>query len=249
MLSLILFHKFYICKTILKEISVKKALISLILLLFAVILAPTVLANDTIAPISDGTIYYSPSQNIWSHSSSTTDAIKISKRGETYTTNDNGTFSLKSDFAFISKNQFAAVDNSNLKMYTAVYLNGKFTPQEMTKEMVQAMFDEVKVLAVSEMTGGVGNIKRTPFSVENCLILNDTNLNFSDYVFSPTSVQRSPIRGMFLVRQVGKVKFMKKGDVQKLYPQLQIIIRNDAEKYNSRTLYLQRPVVNYQYKN
>lgn len=227
----------------------KRVLVSLILLLLTVILMPSTLAQDTIETVSDGIVYYSPSQSIWSRTSTAGDAICISKRGGNYSTSNNGNFVLKSDYAFISKNQFATVDNSTLKMYTAVYEDGKFIPKKMTKEMVQAMFDEVKILAVSEMSNGVGYIKRTPFTVENGLIINDTDMDFTGYVFSPTSVQRSPIRGMFLVRQVGKLKFMKPGDIQMLYPQLRIVIRNDAEKYNSQPMRLQRPVVNSQYKH
>lgn len=249
-ISLILLYRFYHCiKSGTKENFVKKILVSILLGFFAAAFSLGALAQDTIETISDNaSFYYSPSSNTWSRTAKASDSIKVTKHGTKFTTEKNGDFTLKSDYAFISKNQFASVDNVNLKVYTAVYSGEKFTPKEMDGKMVQAMFNDIKVIAVSEMKNNSTLIKRTPFTTETAMIVNDTNTDFSDYIFSPTSIQRSPIRGMFLVRQVGRVKFMKKGDVQRQYPYLQFIIRNDVEKYNNQPLYIQRPVLNYQYK-
>jgi len=226
---------------------VKKVLVSIIIGLFAALSGLTCFAQDVIETVQDGSLYYSPSANTWSRTAKADDAITISKSGAVYKPENSDAFTLKSDYAFISKNKFAAVNNSNLKVYTAVYKDGKFTPSEMSAQQVQAMFDDVKVLAVSKMQNDMITVKRTPFTTSTCMIVNDTNADFTDYIFSPTSVQRSPIKGMFLVRQVGKIKFVKNGDMQKKYPYLQIFIRNDAEKYNSAPIYIHKPVVNYKY--
>lgn len=230
----------------------KKVLVSFLLIILTAILGQTAIAQDIMETLHDGSsFYYSPADSSWSRTSNSPDAIKFSKRGEKYYVSGKYAFSIKSDYDFISKKQFAAVNNSNLKFYTAEYKDGKFSKKEMTPNEVQSMFDEVKVFSTSALQKEPDKIKREPFSVKAYLIVNDTNFDYSDYVFSPKSLQRSPIKGMFTVRQAGPVKFIKQGDIclQKKYPYLLINVRTDMDKYKNMQTPAPRRVQEFYYRN
>ncbi len=209
----------------------KKIIMLFVLILFTAITTKPVFATDNIIPVTNNsTLYYSPSLNLWSITPKTKDKIKITKRDYKYYINQKLAFTLKSDFNFISNNQFATVDNNTLKFYALNYDNSTFLPQEMSPNQVQTLFKDIKVIPISQFENQIYKIKREPFKTETYLLVNDTAQDFTGYRFSPTSVQRTPIKGIFLARNSNTIRFRKESDNLKQEYFLTITIKNDQEK-------------------
>ncbi|MBQ2872059.1 hypothetical protein IJE86_10180 [bacterium] len=211
----------------------KKFLALIIFILCALLFSNNTSYATILEPIYAGTLYFSPSQNTWASTSHEKDTIKLNKKGTKYYIDGKFAFEIDSNYDFIGNGKFAAVNNNTLKFYTITYNNDKFQPAEMTTKSVQEIFDDVKVIATSDFKNNEVTIKRTPFQVEQFLIVNDTNMNFENYRFSPTSVNRAQFKGMFLARKVGAIHFVKNNDTYNQYPKLKIKIRNDEEKYKN----------------
>lgn len=195
------------------------------------LITPCVNAS-TLEPITNGYIYYSPTTLSWS-TKADKNSIKITKKDNKYYIDNKFAFEIDSQYNFIKDRQYVAVNNNNLKFYTAIFKKGKFLPATLHPDLVQSLFKDIKVLPVSSFENGLTTVYRTPFQTEQFLIVNDTSMDFTDYRYSPTSIQHSPIKGIFIARKVGAIHFVKIDDVYKKYPILTVKIKNDKEKYNN----------------
>lgn len=222
----------------------KKALFTVIFSIITLFFG-TCAHADAIYPIQNGTaLYFSPQTQTWS-ANSTQDSIKIVKKSNAFIHDNKTAFTINADYCFITKNTLSAVNNNTLKFYTVKYDENVFKTKEMTPEEVQALFDNVTVIPVSKFNTGAVTIKRTPFTIETFMLVNDTNLDFTGYKFSPPSIQKTPIKGVFIARKVGQVKFVKNGDFDRRELFLTIKIRNDADKYTTgyQQIYYRQPAV------
>ena len=117
-------------------------------------------------------------------------------------------FTVKSDYDFISNNTFVAVDNNKLKFYTPKYENEKFNVEEMKPDEVQKLFKAITVIPVSKFDKGGVEVKRVPYEKEVYLLVNDTDRDFTGYGFSPTSAQQSQLSGLFVASRSRNIRYL-----------------------------------------
>ena len=147
--------------------------------------------------------------------------VKTQGFGEYYDyldSNQNFAFSTDCDYEFIYKNSLIGYSNRDMKFYDILYGSGGISKRELSKEEVEAIFPEYKVICFSEFRPLTNSIKlKKSFENLKIILLNDSDKTFDNYRFTSGNARISQykIRGFLTVKKTGMVQFAKEGGTDK----------------------------------
>lgn len=167
---------------------------------------------------------------------------KVSRKSENYYTkivyegddkyhefyNADGVFAFATDcdYEFLNDGKLIGYSNENLKFYTFAILDNKLVKQELDADSIQNLFPNYKIIKISEFNPNTNSMKISRKN-KKLLILNDTEINFADYVFSSNNVKFDTykLNGLIDVQKRGMLLFSHDGQNSKDYPWFVILIR------------------------
>ncbi len=171
--------------------------------------------------MSGDSVYYSPSEKLWSKAKSAfDDKITYTKQtspgtgsySEYYPDNQNEPeFVLNSNYEFVRNGKLIAVINKNLKFAEVINNNGKIQEKELNKKDVQKLFPDVKIIKLSSFKNHKKTLRFSKFP-RQCLLLNDTDKDFHKYSFTPLNTDKPYIKGLFRIEGKGTITFSHYGE-------------------------------------
>ena len=178
-------------------------------------------------------IMYDSSADIWSKKADWKNAnfyVKTKGFGDFFDYNDangNFAFSTNCEYEFIDNNNFIGYSNRDMKFYYITYINGGLSKKTLSKEEVEALFPEYKVINLSEFNSNTNAIKiKKHIGNIKILLLNDTEKSFDNYEFSSGNVkfEKYSLRGFINVSNPGMIQFSK-GETSIENPTYVLLIR------------------------
>ena len=166
-------------------------------------------------------IFYNPATNIWSKKAdknNTVSYMKIKGFGDFYDYLDsdkNFVFSTNCEYEFIYNNSFIGYSNRDLKFYDITYINGGLGKRELTREEVEEIFPEYKIVALSEFSDKTNSLKIKKHLKDLKIILyNDTQNTFDNFVFTSgnSKFEQYSLRGFLKVSSPGMIQFSRLGE-------------------------------------
>ena len=139
--------------------------------------------------------------------------VKTKGFGDFFDYNDsNGSFafSTECEYEFIYNNNFIGYSNRNMKFYYITYINGGISKRGLTKDEVESLFPEYKVIALSEFSEGTSSLKlKKHLGNLKILLFNDTDRTFDNYKFSSGNAEfeQYDLRGFLSVSKQGMIQF------------------------------------------
>lgn len=139
--------------------------------------------------------------------------IKTKGFGDFYDYNNaNGDFAFSTDceYEFINNKNFIGYSNKNMKFYYITYINGGIGKRELTKEEVQKLFPEYKVISLSEFSQNTYAYKiKKHLGTLKILLYNDSNKTYDNYKFSSGNAdyEQYDLRGFLNVHKSGMIQF------------------------------------------
>jgi len=151
------------------------------------------------------------------------------KRGSELFSNDEAlSFDTGCDYIFINKGNLYGYSENDLKFYEISYTGGKFFRTESDFDEVSTLFKDFRVISISDFTvsTNVFKFKKTR-GEEKIMLLNDTNIDFSNYVFTTNKAQFSnyAINNAIGITKGGLIQFSKDGEDAKDSPWFILLVR------------------------
>ena len=131
---------------------------------------------------------------------------------ETVYLNNEGicTFNTNCEYEFIKNGMFIGYSNKDLKFYNFVYINNELQKRELTKDEVQEILPNYKIINFSDFSPNTNalKIKKEHGSI-NILLLNNTNRTFDDYSFTSGNarIKTYKLNGFLTVEKKGMIQF------------------------------------------
>ena len=161
-------------------------------------------------------ISYDPVTDTWSNKINKRNGnyfVKTKGFGNFYDYNDshgNFAFSTDCEYEFIYNKNLIGYSNKNLKFYYITYINGGIGKRELTKEEVEILFPEYKVITLSDFSESTSALKlKKHLGDLKILLLNDSDKTFDNYKFSSGNAKfnRYSLRGFLTVTKQGMIQF------------------------------------------
>jgi len=127
----------------------------------------------------------------------------------------NFAFSTNCEYEFIYQNELIGYSNRDLKFYSIAYQNGALSKKELSKEQIEEMFPNYKVVAISEFSEKTNSLKiKKNFGDLKIILYNDTEKTFDYFTFSSGNVKfkKYDLRGFLTVQDSGMVQFARDGE-------------------------------------
>ena len=124
-------------------------------------------------------------------------------------------FSTNCEYEFIYNNQFIGYSNRDLKFYSITYKNGRIIKTPLSKEEIEVIFPDYKVIAISEFSTKTNSLKVKKHLGDLKIILyNDTSKDFDYYDFTSGNAKfkQYDLRGFLTVQKAGMIQFSKHGE-------------------------------------
>lgn len=178
-------------------------------------------------------ISYNASTDTWSRKidkKSGNYFVKTKGFGDFFDYNDsNGNFAFSTDceYEFIDNNNLIGYSNKNMKFYYITYINGGISKKELSKEEVENLFPEYKVISLSEFSENTNAIKiKKHMGNLKILLYNDTDNTYNNYKFSSGNAkfEQYSLRGFINISDQGMIQFSS-GETSDKNPMFVLLIR------------------------
>ncbi len=210
----------------------KFLLTTLVLLLTSEIVSAYEVDEAVLNAIKNNQIVdYNPQTKIWSRNLGVnhyvfTKHISIGSGSYTYFTNGDKEYELNSTYEFLYYGRLYAYSAHLLKFFELGFDGEGFTTRELSKEEVQNMFPDVKILPVSEFDeNNEITVPLPAFRKRAFMILNDTDKDFYKYQFEYYRPENKLFNNIFEIRmpRIMVMSHFKSRDV--LFPILRVIVK------------------------
>lgn len=127
-------------------------------------------------------------------------------------------FSTNCEYEFIYKNNLIGYSNSDMKFYNFTYINNELNKQELTKEEVEAMFPEYKVITFSDFSPKTNSLKIQKHGGNlKILLLNNTNDKYDEFTFTSGNAkfEKYSLKGFITVIKRGMIEFSNSENIDK----------------------------------
>ncbi len=190
-------------------------------------------------------IDYNPSTKIWSRNLGLGHEVfkkHISIGSGSYTefTCEDKTFELNTTYEFLYYGRLYAYSAHMLKFFELLYDGETINTRELSKEEVQQLFPDVKILLVSEFKDDKIEVTLPIFRRRAFMILNDTDRDFYKYQFEFYNPENKLFNNIFELRMPRTMVFSHFRSKNKLFPKLQVKVkpvRKDTEAENYKEIY------------
>ena len=170
------------------------------------------------------------SDNVWSIKVNTATAdyfVKSISSGtgnysEFYKPSGKLAFSTGCQYEFIKNGKLIGYSNPELKFYIFSLSKDKLVKRELTKNEVQELFSDYKIVTISEKKKNTNSINiKKPRGKFKVLLLNDTDEYFYHYSFSSKDAKFKsyPLTGLIDITKGGILQFSHIGGNTNLFPQ------------------------------
>ena len=122
----------------------------------------------------------------------------------------NFAFSTNCEYEFIYNDKLIGYSNKDLKFYNIRYENGKVNKAELSKEDVEKMFPDYRVISFNEFSEKTNSLKiKKNFGDLKIILFNDTDKTFEYYGFTSgnSKFEQYDLRGFLTVSKAGMVQF------------------------------------------
>lgn len=141
--------------------------------------------------------------------------------------NGNFAFSTECEYEFIYNNNLIGYSNKNMKFYYITYINGGISKKELSKEEVENLFPEYKIISLSEFSENTNAIKiKKHLGNLKILLYNDTDNTYNNYKFSSGNAkfEQYSLRGFINISDQGMIQFSS-GETSDKNPMFVLLIR------------------------
>ena len=161
-------------------------------------------------------ISYDSQTGVWSKNvdkKSNNYFIKTEGFGEFYDyldSNKNYAFTTNCEYEFIYNDSLIGYSSRDMKFYDLLYTNGGLSKRELSKEEVEAIFPEHKVITFSDFSAKTNSLKlKKHLGDLKIILLNDTNNTFDNYKFTSGNAkfEQYTLRGFLTVSKSGMIQF------------------------------------------
>ena len=128
--------------------------------------------------------------------------------------NKNFAFSTNCEYEFIYNDSLIGYSNRDMKFYDITYINGGLSKRALTKEEVEKIFPDYKVIEFSDFSEKTNSLKiKKGFGDLKIILLNDTDNPFDEFTFTSGNAQfeQYDLRGFLTVSKHGMIQFSKNG--------------------------------------
>ena len=165
-------------------------------------------------------IAFDISSNTWSkfNKKSTNYFIKVKGFGDFYDYLDseqNFAFTTNCEYEFLYKDSLIGFSNRDMKFYELLYDNKTIGKRALTKEEVEAILPDCKVVSLSDFSTKTNSLKiKKDLGALKILLFNDTDRTFDNYIFTSgnSNFEQYDLRGFLTVHTPGMIQFSKLGE-------------------------------------
>ena len=166
-------------------------------------------------------IYYDSETNIWSKKFDRKNKnyfIKTKGFGDFYDYLDadkNFAFSTNCEYEFIYNDSLIGYSNKDLKFYEITYIAGGLSKRPLSKEEIEKIFPDYKVISLSQFSDKTGSLKiKKNLGDLKIILFNDTDNTFEHFKFSTgnAKINQYSLRGFLTVSKPGMVEFSRFGE-------------------------------------
>lgn len=171
--------------------------------------------TDTI--YENNQVFYSPQTELWSFNAVSEDKIGLTKKisvgsgsySEFFYPDNQLAFSIGTSFEFLYHDKLIAFDRYALKFSQLSYdpENKVFFRKEVPESLIKEIFNDVKIIKISEFKDNELKIKKVPFRPMKILLLNDTPEYFYKYHFHGDNFEPYNLFGLLEVNKMGTIEF------------------------------------------
>lgn len=171
-------------------------------------------------------ITYDIETNTWSKTTgrnNTNYFVKVKGFGEYYDyldSEENFVFSTNCEYEFIYNNSLIGYSNRDMRFYEILYDNKSIGKRALTKEEVEQLLPDYRILSLSEFSPKTNSLKIKKHNGANKIMLyNDTNYHFDNYTFTSgnTPFEQYSLRGFLTVHKPGMIEFSQLGENNKIW--------------------------------
>lgn len=161
-------------------------------------------------------ITYDITTNVWSKKSDRKNSnyfVKTKGFGDFYDyldSNKDFAFTTNCEYEFIHNGSLIGYSNRDMKFYEILFDNKTVGKRALSKEEVEAILPEYKVVSLSEFSPKTNSIKlKKNFSAIKIFLYNDTDNTFDGYTFTSgnSKFEQYDLRGFLTVYKSGMVQF------------------------------------------
>lgn len=137
-------------------------------------------------------------------------------------------FSTGTQYEFIYKGDLIGYSNHDLKFYSFFQTGRGIERRELSKEEVQELFPDYKIIKISEFSQHTNSLKiKKNVAPLKLILLNDTDKYFYHYSFSSgnSKFEKYPLTGFLNIKKKGMIQFSHFGDNTKENPWFIILVR------------------------
>ncbi len=202
----------------------KKFVLFLLFILFFIILIPAYaekMPNLRYKNIKNKEkVFYNQDSDVWQTKFNKNDNYFYKTKGfgdfYDYVDKDgNFLFSTNCEYEFIKDDKFIGYSNRDLKFYYITYINGELLKHPLSKEEVENLFPNYKVLCISEFSDKTSSYKiKKHIGDLNIIILNDTDKVFDGFSYTSGNAvfEQYDLKGFLSVSKSGMIQFAPKGE-------------------------------------
>lgn len=167
-------------------------------------------------------ITYNIETNLWSKTTNKKSSnyfFKTKGFGDFYDYLDseqNFAFSTNCEYEFIYNGSLIGYSNRDLKFYEILYDNKTIGKRALTKEEIEAMLPDYKIISLSDFSSKTNSLKiKKRSGALKILLFNDTDMSFDDYIFTSgnSKFEQYDLRGFLTVYSQGMIQFSKFGEM------------------------------------
>ncbi len=151
------------------------------------------------------------------------------KYSEFYSSQNEFLFSTGCEYEFIHKGSLLGYSNQDLKFYEFTLDNNNILQQRaLTQEEVQALFQNYKIVKVSDFATNTNSFKiKKKQRHLKLILLNDTDKYFNNYGFSSNNAKfkQYELKGFLDISKKGMIQFSRFGENSKNSPWYIILVR------------------------
>ena len=166
-------------------------------------------------------ISYDIQTNVWSKKIDKQNKnyfVKVKGFGDFYDyldANKNFAFTTGCEYEFIYNDSLIGYSNADMKFYEIIFNYNTTGKRALTKEEVQAILPDYKIISLSEFSPKTNAIKiKKGMTSLKIFLFNDTDNSFANYNFNSgnSKFEQYDLRGFLTVQTPGMIQFSRMGE-------------------------------------
>ena len=121
-------------------------------------------------------------------------------------------FSTNCEYEFIYNDQLIGYSNTDMKFYDITYINGGLNKRALSKDEVEKIFPEYRVITFNEFSPLTNSLKIKKHIPDIKIILyNNTNRTFDNYTYTSGNAkfEKYDLRGFLTISTPGMIQFSR----------------------------------------